>query len=187
MKGKSFTLQVDETTGALKSITINGKTHKLKQSFKWYKSIGGQPGKEDSGSYNFCPDGMARDYPQQTLISRHTVNGVHELHQKFSDYIHQTVRTYEDQDFIEFDWTVGAIPVDDHLGKEIISSFETNFINSGVFYTDSNGRQTMKHVFNKNSTLCNNNVISGNYYPIFNKIYIKDEKQGLSYYIIDYK
>ncbi|XP_054159740.1 lysosomal alpha-mannosidase-like [Oppia nitens] len=185
MKGKSFILQINETTGALKSITINGKIYKLNQSFKWYKSIGGQPGKEDSGSYNFCPDGMARDYPQQSLISRHTDNGVHELNQQFSDYIHQTVRTYEDRDYIEFDWTVGSIPVNDNLGKEIITRFESDLITNGLFYTDSNGRQTMKRELNLNSTLCNNNYISGNYYPIYNKIYIKNDNQGIQMSVLN--
>src|SRR5262249_53833198 len=55
LKGKSFSVQIDETSGALKTITVNGKTHKLKQSFKWYKSMAGQSGHEDSGSYQFCP------------------------------------------------------------------------------------------------------------------------------------
>ena len=93
MKGKSFTLQVDETTGALNTITINGKTHKLHQSFKWYKPSAGEGGRqEESGSYHFCPNGTAHDYDQQKLISKHTSGGVHEVNQQFSDHIKQTVQ-----------------------------------------------------------------------------------------------
>ncbi|XP_054158995.1 lysosomal alpha-mannosidase-like [Oppia nitens] len=185
MKGKSFTLQVDETTGQLKSITMNGKTYKLNQSFKWYKSIGGQKGLEDSGSYQFCPDGMARDYPQQSLISRHTDNGVHELNQQFSDYIHQTVRTYEDRDYIEFDWTVGGIPISDNWGKEIITRFESDLMTEGVFYTDANGRQTIRRKYDPNHKGCVNDVITGNWFPIYSHISVKDENNGLQMSVLN--
>ena len=133
-KGNSFTLNVDENTGALNSILVNGKTHKLHQSFKWYESRAGQKGLEDSGSYNFCPDGAARDFGQQKLLSKHTSGGVHEVNQQFSDYIKQTVRTYEDEDYIEFDWTVGPIPISDGIGKEIITRFETDLKTDNMFY-----------------------------------------------------
>ena len=178
MKGKSFTLEVDDSTGALNSITVNGKTHKLHQSFKWYKSVGGQNGLEDSGSYQFCPDGNAHDFGQQKLLSKHTSGVVHEVNQQFSDYIKQTVRTYEDEDYIEFDWTVGPIPIGDGIGKEIITRFETDFKTDNIFYTDANGRQTIKRKFDTNRKGCTNNVISGNWYPIYSRIGIKDEKEG---------
>ncbi|CAG2119217.1 unnamed protein product, partial [Medioppia subpectinata] len=175
MKGKSFTLQVDGTTGALQTITLNGQKHRLNQSFKWYISIGNQTGLEDSGSYHFCPDGNARDYGQQRLISRHTSGAVHELNQQFTDYIHQTVRTYEDRDYIEFDWTVGPIPMADKIGKEIVTQFESDLQTDGVFYTDSNGRQTIRRKYNPNIKGCTNSVITANWFPIYSHASVKDE------------
>ncbi|CAG2111867.1 unnamed protein product, partial [Medioppia subpectinata] len=177
MKGKSFTLEVDGTTGALQTITLNGQKHRLNQSFKWYKSIGNQTGLEDSGSYHFCPDGNARDYGQQKLISRHTSGAVHELNQQFADYIHQTVRTYEDRDYIEFDWTVGPIPMADKIGKEIVTRFESDLQTDGVYYTDSNGRQTIRRKYNPNIKGCTNSVITANWFPIYSHASIKDENQ----------
>ncbi|CAG2104066.1 unnamed protein product, partial [Medioppia subpectinata] len=185
MKGKSFTLQVDETTGALESITINGKKHRLNQSFKWYKSVQSQPGLEDSGSYQFCPDGKARNYGQQKLVSRHTSGAVHELNQQFTDFIHQTVRTYEDEDYIEFDWTVGAIPMNDKIGKEIITRFESDFQTDGVYYTDSNGRQTIRRKYNPNARGCRDNVITANWFPIYSHVSIRDENQGLQMTVLN--
>ncbi|CAG2119330.1 unnamed protein product, partial [Medioppia subpectinata] len=94
MKGKSFTLQVSAQSGAIQTITVNGTTHRLNQSFLWYQSVGrnGTPGIEDSGSYNFCPNGSAHAFPadQQRLLSRHVSGGVHELNQWHSDYAKQT-------------------------------------------------------------------------------------------------
>src|SRR5882724_955700 len=184
LKGKSFSLQIDENSGSLKSLTINGKTYKFKQSFKYYNAIGrnGTGGIEDSGSYNFCPNGSAHDFLSPKLLSTQTSGSIHEVNQQFSDYIKQTVRTYEDEDYIEFDWTVGPIPIGDHIGKEIITRFETDVKTDNVFYTDANGRQTIRRIYNKTSTLCNNNIISGNYYPIYSRVFIRDEKQGMNCY-----
>ena len=148
----------------------------LKQSFKWYKSW--DKGPEDSGSYHFCPDGNARDYGQQKLVSRHTDGGVHELNQVFADYIHQTVRTYEDQDYIEFDWTVGGIPINDKIGKEIITRFESNLKTDGQFVTDSNGRQSIHRKYDPTKTGCEGKVITANWYPIYKQISVQDVYQG---------
>ncbi|CAG2177867.1 unnamed protein product, partial [Oppiella nova] len=185
MKGKSFTLQVDETTGAIQSITLNGTKHTLKQSFKWYKAWDKGPRLSDSGSYDFCPDGNARDYGQQKLVSRHTDGGVHELNQEFANFIHQTVRTYEDQDYIEFDWTVGAIPFEDKVGKEIITRFESDLKTNGEYYTDSNGRQSIHRKYDPKSTACFGKVISGNWFPIYKQISVQDKQHGLQMTVLN--
>ena len=38
------------------------------------------------------------------------------------------------------------IPVEDGVGKEIISIFQTAIESHGTFYTDANGREFMKRV-----------------------------------------
>jgi len=185
MKGKSFTLQIDEQTGALKSITFKGKTHALRQSFKYYLPDSGVKNIEDSGSYQFCPNGTAHDLGPSKLVSKFSSGSVHEIHQQFSEYITQTVRTYEDEDYVEFDWIVGHLPIENNVGKEIITRFETDLKNENVFYTDANGRQMVKRMFNTKSVGCtgSNNVITGNWYPIYSKIFIRDEKEGLNFLI----
>nr|KAG5714609.1 hypothetical protein BaRGS_000097 [Batillaria attramentaria] len=65
-------------------------------------------------------------------------------HQEFSPWVSQTVRIYDDQRFVEFQWTVGPIPIDDMKGKEVISRFSTNLQTNGVFYTDANGREVLR-------------------------------------------
>ena len=178
LKGKSFTVQIDENTGALKSVTVNGQTHKFQQTFKWYKPALKKQGESDSNPWLFCPDGTAKDIGQHKLVSRQTSGGVHELNQQFSDYVKQSVRTFENEDYIELDWTVGPIPRDG-TGQEIVSHFETDFKTNNVFYTDANGRQTIKRRFDANRMSCESNVIAGNWYPIFSRIAIRDETQGI--------
>ena len=178
LKAKSFTVQIDENTGALKSVTINGRTHRFQQTFKWYKPAFKKQGESNSNPWLFCPDGMAKDVGQHKLVSIQTSGGIHELNQQFSDYVKQSVRTFENEDYIELDWTVGPIPRDG-TGQEIVSHFETDFKTNNVFYTDSNGRQTLKRLFDANRKGCENNVIAGNWYPIFSRIAIRDETQGI--------
>lgn len=82
----------------------------------------------------------------------------------------------------EFEWLVGPIPVEDKIGKEIISRFETDIKSNGVFYTDSNGRELLKRQRDHRETwdLELLEKISGNYYPITAKIAIEDEETRLA-------
>jgi lysosomal alpha-mannosidase len=48
---------------------------------------------------------------------------------------------------IEFEWTVGPIPVDDKQGKEVIIRFnQTDIASNATWYTDSNGREFQERV-----------------------------------------
>ena len=89
-------------------------------------------------------------------------------------------------DVDEFDWLVGPISVEDGVGKEYIARWITTaeFNQDGVFYTDANGRQTMKRVRDfrpsydfGNATL--EEPVSSNYYPINSAIHINDPSQGI--------
>jgi lysosomal alpha-mannosidase len=135
MKGKGFTLQLDNTSGNIKSIKLDiGKTLPFGQSFKYYRAHQGS-------CYQFCPEGYAIDLPVVKLESEYDNGLIHEVKQYWNEWVSQTIRVYEDEEYIEFDWTVGPIPVDDQIGKEVITRFETNLNNEKVFYTDANGRQ----------------------------------------------
>ena len=82
---------------------------------------------------------------------------------------------------IESVWLVGPISVEDGVGKEFISRWQIQdqFNQQGIFYTDANGRQTMKRIRDfrpsydvENATL--EEPVSSNYYPINSAIYIQD-------------
>ncbi len=48
---------------------------------------------------------------------------------------------------------VGPIPIDDGLGKEVVTKLMTNLTSNNEFYTDSNGRDFLKRVKRKQSPL----------------------------------
>ena len=92
------------------------------------------------------------------------------LHQVFPDWLTQTIRLYDNHDFIEVSWTVGPIPFQDGLGKEIVSVWSTglkcwdmscwgmlmtaivDLMENQTWYTDANGRDMQQHRFNYRPT-----------------------------------
>lgn len=89
------------------------------------------------------------------------------------------VRIYKNENYAEFQWLVGPIPVLDNIGREIITRFDTDIDSNGIFYTDSNGREMLKRERNHRDTwnLTLLEKIAGNYYPITTKIAIEDENR----------
>lgn len=89
-----------------------------------------------------------------------------EATQKFNSWVYQSVRIFYNQPFVEFEFTVGPIPVkynyydhwqfqinsiqssllfySDSLGKEVISRFSTDLDTNRIWYTDANGREMQK-------------------------------------------
>lgn len=92
------------------------------------------------------------------------------------------IRVYKDENFVEFQWLVGEIPVGDGIGREIITRFDTDIQSNGIFYTDSNGREMLKrsrnHRYTWNLNLTEN--VSGNYYPVTSKIAIEDQHKRIA-------
>ena len=66
--------------------------------------------------------------------------------------------------------------VRDGVGKEIISRVETGLASDGLFYTDSNGRQTLerKRDYRSTWTLDVSEPVAENYYPVNSHIFITD-------------
>jgi len=64
----------------------------------------------------------------------------------------------------------------DGVGKEVINRFSTNLETKKVFYTDSNGRQTIKRKIDSRESFdyLPTELVAGNYYPINSHIYVKD-------------
>lgn len=117
-----------------------------------------------------------------------------EVHQTYNTWVSQVIRIYQGEEHVEFDWVVGPIPVGylsernrvrllierydfrDGIGKEIISRVVTDIPSSKTFYTDANGRQTIRRVLNARESYqyTVTEPVAGNYYPINSHIYIKD-------------
>jgi len=84
--------------------------------------------------------------------------------------------------YLEFEWTVGPIPDQDKVPREIISRFDTSVANDKVFWTDANGRQMMKRTrnFQETYTYIDSEPVAGNYYPVTSRIAIQDKDNRLA-------
>lgn len=83
------------------------------------------------------------------------------ISQTWADWLSQEIRLWANQSFVEIEFSVGPVPIDDGLGKvcirvlllsltcnllrrsqEIITRYtSTSITNEGYLYTDSNGRE----------------------------------------------
>ncbi|KAK6153870.1 hypothetical protein DH2020_013509 [Rehmannia glutinosa] len=120
-----------------------------------------------SGAYVFRPNGTFAIQPEGKIpltVFRGPL--FDEVHQMINSWIYQ----------------VGPIPIDDGVGKEIVTQIKSNIGNNKIFYTDSNGRDFLERIrdYRADWDLQVNQPIAGNYYPINLGIYIKDKNTELS-------
>ncbi|XP_039159660.1 alpha-mannosidase [Eucalyptus grandis] len=174
------------TSGQLVRI-LNSKTGvdvPVQQSYLYYASSIGDPvDSQASGAYIFRPDGA-----RPTIVSREVplkvVRGplVDEVHQQFSSWIYQVTRLYKDKEQADVEFTIGPIPTDDGVGKEVITQMTANMATEKTFYTDSNGRDFIKRVrdYRSDWSLTVTQPVAGNYYPINLGIFTKDNKTEFS-------
>ncbi|XP_052175300.1 probable alpha-mannosidase At5g13980 isoform X2 [Diospyros lotus] len=156
----------------------------IEQSYSYYSSYDGSQDHEyfqASGAYVFRPNGT---YPLKSEIPFTVLRGplYDEVHQRINSWIYQITRVYKEKEHAEFEFTVGPIPVDDGIGKEIITQITTAMRSNKTFYTDSSGRDFIERIrdYRADWHLEVNQPVAGNYYPVNLGIYLKDESKELS-------
>uniref|UniRef100_A0A1B6CDC3 Alpha-mannosidase n=1 Tax=Clastoptera arizonana TaxID=38151 RepID=A0A1B6CDC3_9HEMI len=183
-----FTYTIGHRKGGI--ININGSTGRmdiqlmdipLEQNFWYYNSFSGNNGEfrnRSSGAYIFRPTNS----DPEIINPLPKIRGfkgplVEEIHQEFNEWTSQVIRVYKDADFMEFNWLIGPIPIEDKEGKEIISCFKFyNITSNNKFYTDSNGREMVERTLNFRPSYKVNleEKVAGNYYPATTRVTIKD-------------
>ncbi|UYV68492.1 MAN2B1 [Cordylochernes scorpioides] len=143
---------IDGYSGYMKSVK-NLKQNlqaDITQSFLWYQGMKGDNvgfDRRASGAYIFRPNGT-QPLPLGDRANVKIYKGelVTEVHQIFSPWVTQVIRLYNNSQLLELDWVVGPIPVGDGVGKEVVTRFDSNLLNNGVFYTDLNGREVLNRI-----------------------------------------
>lgn len=184
---KNMYLQVTfDSKGNLQSITsLNSSLNtslnsSLTHQFCYYDSFVGLnhlPDEQSSGAYIFRPKSQEPTCLNVADFTMSYKSYVQEVHQIYNDWLSQTIRLYDDAQHVEIEWQVGPIPIELIAGKEVITRFSSDLMSNNTFYTDSNGREILRRIRNYRPTWTLNQTepVSGNYYPINSKIYIKDE------------
>ncbi|CAG5130757.1 unnamed protein product, partial [Candidula unifasciata] len=188
IQGKYYSVAFDES-GNLQSITnlTTGLTYPISQNFLYYKAFpGNKSDSQASGAYIFRPaDNTPVSVPLTTWNGIYRGSVVQEAYQQFSSWASQVVRVYADKPYVEVQWTIGPIPTDDNVGKEVVTRYNIpGFGNKGVFFTDANGREILQRQLNYRPTwnLNQTEPVGGNYFPVNALIAIKsgDAKAQLS-------
>ena len=176
-------------TGGLKQMNASGITLVLKQTWGYYTSFDNKVDQKDekdnqnSGAYIFRPS-----VPEQELIEvkpssarfLNTSVGMEVQVEYNEPWIKTTTRVMTGLPYLEIEYTIGPIPIDDQRGKEVVTRFLTPIQSSSTFYTDSNGREFQQRKRNYRPTWELNvfEPVSGNYYPVNTAMYIEDDDSG---------
>ncbi|CAH8875835.1 unnamed protein product [Trichobilharzia szidati] len=159
-----------------------GKTMNLSVELMYYFGENSHP--QPSGAYIFLPKYgtyiQAFHTPTVNIIDGPCVK---EYHLQYASWASLVVRHYNN-DELEVEWTAGPIPDDGYINsRELVIRYTINDAlvkNSGEFFTDSSGRRLIRRLRNKrvdwnlpvNFTETEN--IAGNYYPVINRIMLKN-------------
>ncbi|KAA8542054.1 hypothetical protein F0562_023206 [Nyssa sinensis] len=158
----------------------------IEQSHSYYSAYDGSQDLEyfqASGAYVFRPNGTF-PIPSEGQTPITVLRGplLDEVHQRINSWIYQITRVYKEKEHAEVEFTVGPIPIDDGIGKEIVTKITTSMKSNKTFYTDSNGRDFITRIrdYRADWDLVVNQPVAGNYYPINLGIYLKDDSTELS-------
>ncbi|XP_064457872.1 lysosomal alpha-mannosidase-like isoform X2 [Ornithodoros turicata] len=197
IENEKYRLVVDLSSGLLREVVLLEKSEvlPLRQSFFCYET---PPTSSkvtrgtSSGAFVFGPPNNTA-YDLGTHVAYRIIKGaiVQEIQQVFTSWITQVIRLYKGQDWIEFEWMIGPIPIESRrygaVGREVVSRFTSNLQNDGIFFTDSNGRSTVKRRRSRQSFAQSSEsfrVTSPNYYPVTSWIYIKDLVRSLQFTVL---
>ena len=156
------------------------------QKFLYYTSQD-YPG---SGAYIFQPpnDDNATEpsWFNYTAIDLEIISDF-EIRQHFHDANEATTvqRFLLDGNHLQITWTVGPLNADQSVCPEVVSRFETNLKTNGTMYTDSNGREMIKREKDTRPyPFDQENVVSGNYYPVTTAAFIRDEVENVQFTVL---
>jgi len=160
----------------------------IQMGFEWYQPAVGDNTewlKRSSGAYIFRPNHTTPN-PIGKPKSAYLIKGslVNEIHQEYTDWISQVMRVYRDHNFIEMEWMVGPIPVNNG-GKEVIIKYASDIATGNTFLTDTNGRGLIERIRNHRDTWTLNltEPVASNYFPLNSRIGVKS-KSGQSMWIL---
>lgn len=188
-------VKIAKDTGSIISITnkVSNVELPLHSSVLYYQAFQAN-NDQRSGAYIFRPDskiahpaGKTNEVRLVDLQVNPKSAGASRVAFHIGHWVTLEYRVNDGDEFVEVEWTVGSIPIDDKKGKEVIIRFDTqkSIKSAKTLYTDSNGLEFLTRVRNHrdtwNLTLHDDQeFVAANYFPITTGAYIKDDKYQLN-------
>lgn len=189
-------VEFDWRSGSPVSI-LNKRKHvkiPLSISIEYYRSHQ-DPKSHPSGAYVFHPESNttypianhgAIDVKRIDISSQGSQNGSR-IAFSIGKWAEVQYKLADDDEFLEVEWTVGPIPIDDKVGKEVIVRIDTNqtLKSNSTWYSDSNGLEFVKRVRSHRDTWNltihdDEEFVAANYVPITTSVYMKDDHHQLN-------
>lgn len=164
---------------------VNKISTQAEQNWFWYEgSVGNNESSQQSGAYIFRPN-RSQALPVFTgLPFMQITRGplADEVVQTVGSWVMQRMRLGKKAKHVEITYTVGEIPVDDGVGKEIVSRISTDIKTAGTCYTDSNGREMIyrQRDYRASWNFTQTEPVAGNYYPVTTSLFIRDDQAQLT-------
>ncbi|CAF4891977.1 unnamed protein product [Rotaria sp. Silwood1] len=185
LQNQNLRVDFDDQGNLHQIVNINQKigVSFVSQGFYWYQGFPGNNSQSEfqaSGAYIFRPlTPNALPVSQTRSITCIKAQNVQTAIIVFNDWASQEISLYDEGEFVEVEWTVGPIPINDNIGKEIIIRYDTNIQSQSKYYTDANGREVLERKRDYRPTWNYTVVetVSGNYYPINSRIWIKEDNR----------
>ncbi|GAX17335.1 lysosomal alpha-mannosidase [Fistulifera solaris] len=189
-----MTVEFDTITGQMKRAVSDGTGIDLVQDWGYYTSFDHQwdhsevpavDPTQNSGAYIFRPSTPTQDIhhllPRKATVVD-TPQGAEVRIEFHQNWIRQTTRIFQSQPFIEVEYEIGPIPIDDLRGKEIVTRYRASIASKSAFYTDSNGREFLRRQRNYRPSwdLDVFEPVAGNFYPVNTAIFLQDKNASLS-------
>eukprot|EP00913_Durusdinium_trenchii_P015131 g14192.t1 len=173
--------------GMMSKITdkVNNMSIRAEQNWFWYNaSVGNAESSQVSGAYIFRPNRSQANPVFTGLPFMQVFHGelADEVVTSVGSWVHQRLRLAKKASHVEITYTVGEIPADDGLGKEIVSRFSTDLQTAGTCFSDSNGREMLqrKRDFRPSWDFNQTEEVAGNYYPIATSLFIRRPTSSLT-------
>ena len=121
-----------------------------------------------SGAYVFRPNTSGL-IPVASSATTELLPGtvVSEARLTYAPWFSVVIRLWANASDVEVEWTVGPIPFADGLGKEVVVRYGSGLATGGVWFSDSNGRDSMRRVRNARPSwpLEVTEPVADNYFP----------------------
>ncbi|GBG31498.1 Alpha-mannosidase [Hondaea fermentalgiana] len=202
-----FRLDFDRNTQALRHITNKDSGVEADFTLDWgyYESAAGPCAETGcakgavSGAYLFRPESSTLHSLRGAKDDRDTDNGtrpsriktqvvrgdlVTEVRQEISPWVTHVIRLRQGAPYIEVEYNVGPIPIDDKKGKEVVIRYSSDLRSESAFATDSNGLELQPRIRNRlpssypEPRMVEDEPVAGNYYPVNSMISLTEPERA---------
>ena len=192
LENEFLVVTFDSSSGRLSRVVNkeDGVDVEVDQGVYWYEGDD-TPGK-GAGAYMFRPRNCNEDASNISCVGSGGActaelkfinsSSAQIAIQTFSPWASQVTRLWQDARFLEIEFTVGPIPIDDGIGKEVVSRFTSRIQSKGSWTTDANGYELQRRQRNyrKYFDLNLTEPQAANYYPVGSVLSINDVHAQLS-------